>query len=317
MRLTPERAGPYLRALAAAVHALAPNDDFVPALPLANHLRALDPALSGTLLTPAELDAQSGLPSFAWFDRARAEQVLARAEPDRDPTPADIQRAHALDADLAERLASRGRLRPFLRANPLTLSSHLHAALIQLQPRTIVRLTYDHHDPVGRLTRLRVELHGSGLRSALGPIRVHPNGAEPDAAAIHLLARHTSTPLPGLVDPLQEVFDAAVVRVARAQIGPFWFQGGPLPSDVPADLGAGLLLHAAVDLMGLRQPAAAHADPWRPPHRLVREHWAGWRERRFAASEAVRRAVEAWCRAQGVAPRLVPIRPGPPAAGRG
>ena len=77
MELPSERVGPYLRALLAGLEALAPNEDFVPLEEAAAHLRALDPANGGALLLPAEVDDGSGLPSFGWLERARAEQVVA------------------------------------------------------------------------------------------------------------------------------------------------------------------------------------------------------------------------------------------------
>ena len=75
--LPPARVGPYLRALAAGLHSLAPHEDFVPLAAAEAHLHALDPALSGALLGPAEVHPLSGLPAFPWMERALAEQVLA------------------------------------------------------------------------------------------------------------------------------------------------------------------------------------------------------------------------------------------------
>ncbi|MDP7112416.1 MAG: hypothetical protein QGH45_10645 [Myxococcota bacterium] len=78
MELPRERIGPYTRALQAGVDALAPNDDHVPLPRTLAHLQALDPALSGDLLLPGEVDDRSGLPAFVWMERALAEQAVSR-----------------------------------------------------------------------------------------------------------------------------------------------------------------------------------------------------------------------------------------------
>ena len=84
MELTTARAGPYLRALRAALQALAPHDDFIPLVEMDEHLAALDPTLSGDVLEPFEVEELSGLPSFSWLERATAEQALAKlAEPSK------------------------------------------------------------------------------------------------------------------------------------------------------------------------------------------------------------------------------------------
>ena len=73
MKLAPERAGPYARALRVALEALAPNEDHVPLAAASRHLRALDPAVSGTLLTPAEVVDATGMPAYPWMERVEAE----------------------------------------------------------------------------------------------------------------------------------------------------------------------------------------------------------------------------------------------------
>ena len=56
MLLEPQRSGPYLRALAAGLRALAPHGDFVPLAECLTLLEVLHPELSGDLLEPARVD---------------------------------------------------------------------------------------------------------------------------------------------------------------------------------------------------------------------------------------------------------------------
>lgn len=312
MRLPAPRVGPYLRALAAAIRALAPNDDFPPPEPILALLGVLDPALAGGLLDPAEIDDRSGLPAFAWADRARAERALALAEPDRDPTPGDVARARALDAALADRLEARGRLRPRLRGVELPPSAALSTLLVRLKPVTRVRVTWDHTDAAGRWSRLRVEVEAPAAAVHLGPISVMHDRAVADPGLTDLLARHAATPLIGLRAALNQAFGAEVVSLCRGELGPFWFPGVPLPAEVPAGLDGGLLLHAAIERIGRELGRAEHADPWRPPIPMgaLPPGWGAWRSRQFGASMPMVPQVQAWAAAAAVRCVISPIPTG-------
>ena len=117
IELARERAGPYIRALSTALSTCAPNHDFVPLAEASAHLAALDPALSGPQLLPAQVEPRSGMPSYPWMERVIAERSLARdANP---PTEDEVARAIRLDPDLGDRLASRRRLQQHLLWHPV------------------------------------------------------------------------------------------------------------------------------------------------------------------------------------------------------
>ncbi len=99
MILPGERVGPYVRALRAALEALAPNEDHVSLSAALDHLYALDPVCGGGLLEPAEISALTGMPAYSWLERARSEALLAaRGSDASDHSDADIERARSLDA---------------------------------------------------------------------------------------------------------------------------------------------------------------------------------------------------------------------------
>src|SRR5262245_22525955 len=101
--LPAEWIGPYVRALRAALATLAPGEDHVPLSGALDHLAALDPANGGDLLAPAEISSSSGMPLYAWLERARSEAELAAKER-IDPDDAELERVRALDVELAARM---------------------------------------------------------------------------------------------------------------------------------------------------------------------------------------------------------------------
>ncbi|MCK6504195.1 hypothetical protein L6R53_12475 [Myxococcota bacterium] len=312
--LPAERAGPYLRALAAGLHALAPHDAFVPLAEALHHLQALDPALSGDVLAPAAVDPRSGMPGWTWLERARAEAELARAPgaAEGEPGEEELARAAALDPALGARLQARTALHRFLRAGPLLPLTRLEAALRREGRTADVLLTYDRVAPDGRWLRLRIDL-------ALPPTRLRDgtfhrrDGARLEAAAglQHLLTRHATTPLLALQSSVEAALSGPVVRLSRGEIGPFWFPGLALPEGAPAAARGALVLHLALEQLSGEAHAAGHRDPWLPPppHERPPPGMAIFRERRLAASPAAVDPLRAWSVAAGAETIVVPLRP--------
>jgi hypothetical protein len=287
--LSPERAGPYLRALAAAVHAAAPHEDFVPLDAALAHLRALDPDLSGDLLAPAEVDPRSGLPAFAWMTRAAAEQAVA-AEVRADP-----ERLAAAAPHLAARLRARRALAAHLAAAPLLPALALTPRLRRLAGRTEIELRLDHLDPVGRWVRVRALLSAPPGAEDLGLATCVDGRVQLAPGAADLFARHAGSPLLLLREALAGAAAARVERLSRGRVGPLWFPGLSLPDGVPAALGRGLLLHLVHEVVGADVPADGVADPLDPtPLRGAPPGMRAFRERRLAASAAVLEAARAW-----------------------
>jgi len=316
MLLPDARVGPYLRAFRAGVEALAPHGDYIPLDEQLTLLEALDPACSGALLTPAELDQHSGLPALPWLERARAEQSQARRDDDAsEPGDDEIERAYALDHALGARLEARRRLHRLLRHRTLLPSSRLEAVLKRMDSEPWVELCFDHLAPGSAWERLRVEVESpDGWRDggALGvsdrhhAVKVHPG-------LRHLLARHAPTPLVALHAQLQDALGGRVTRLSRSRVGPFWFPGIPLPPEAPAELGRGLVLHLSSELVGQQVRANHHLDPWipPPPGELVPRGCRIYRERRFCASPALLPTLERWGRDVGVAVLAKPLQPRP------
>ncbi len=307
------RVGPYLRALAAGLHALAPNEDYVPLRPALAHVFALDPERSGDILYPPEIDPRSGMPGFAWMERANAEQVVARErQDDEDPTDQSIAVAERLDPALAKRVRHRRELHRHLRREDLLPTTRLIAVVRQLRGTTRVLLTYDRMAPLGYWIRMRMDLETAEGRRELGAMTLTANAkVEYQPGLVHLLTRHSFTPLMLLREQLSAAVDCTVLRLSRSQIGPFWFPGSELPDGVPSALGSGLLLHMSVEVTAKDIAHSEHRDPWLAPPRLevMPEDYGVFRERRFAASLPVLPHAEKWCRDQGVRTKVVPIRP--------
>lgn len=296
MELAPARVGPYLRALQAGLHALAPNADHVPLQRALDHLQALDPAVSGQLLGPAEADERSGMPSFLWMERAISEQALAR-DADGEMDDQELARAGRLNPELGQRLAWRRSLHRFLRVRQVLAASELSAALKRQGQRTTFAIALDRISPVGSWMRLGLDVSGPAGWEASAPLVLDELGRVRAAASLkHLLMRHSLTPLCALHAQLEDALDARVERLARSLAGPFWFPGLPLPADVPDELGNGLLLHLSSQVLSQDITGSVHRDPWLPPvigERLP-QGYGLYRERRFAASPALLEACRFW-----------------------
>jgi hypothetical protein len=313
MTLPPERAGPYLRALVAGLSALAPNDDHVPLREALAHLQALDPATSGDLLTPAEIDTRSGLPGFPWMERALAEQSIARDGAGYSQTSdAEISRAVRLDPVLGDRMGARRALHKLLLDRPLLPISRLSAALKRLGKTTDFVLAYDRMTPVGAWMRIRAELSGRAGWDKHGPFsRTSDGRVTVDSGMQHLLSRHLATPLLALSAQLTEATGAQVTRLSRSFVGPFWFPGLSLPDQVPEALSKGLLLHLSTEVVARDIRNSGHRDPLVPKTigEVVPEGYGLYRSRRFAASPGLITPVKSWAAGQGIDVVVVSLVP--------
>ncbi len=313
MELPRERVGPYVRALRAGVHALAPNDDHVPLTRTVAHLEALDPALSGGLLLPAEVDDRTGLPAFVWMERALAEQAVARGG-DGPPEAGGLERAAALDPALAGRMRARASLHRHLWNRELLSPSRLVVQALRLDREEAFRASYDCLAPTGQWLRVRADLHGPhGWAEGLLAIRAD-GSVFADPGLRHLLARHATTPLLAMTSQLAAGTGARVVRLCRGALGPFWFPGFPPPDGVPSDLGRGLILHQTVEVVGQDVRTSAHRDPLVPadPDERPPAGAGIYRERRLAVSAGLLGPVRAWADSRGTDVPVVPLNPGRP-----
>ncbi|MFK7926849.1 MAG: hypothetical protein AB8H79_01580 [Myxococcota bacterium] len=309
MKLEPARVGPYLRALSAALHALAPHQDWPPMQSVLDHFRALQPSLCGDLLSPADVDSTSGMPAFAWMERASAEAAFAR-EGAVLKTDAQIERAHHLDGALGRRLEARRDLHAFLRGAPILGMSTAVARARRLRNATEVLVELDAVLPDGRLRRTRLVLAAPDGSMDLGCARVHADGSiKLDPGLAHVVTRHDRSPLIALLAQVRQATQGRVCRVSRGFIGPFWFDGVALPPGVPEPVGQGLclnLLHEAVgdDIVnGVLRDPLLDARPLRDPEGLQLVQ-----DRRFACTPPVQRALRDWCNARGVEPDITLIR---------
>ncbi|HJN74159.1 MAG TPA: hypothetical protein QGF58_09530 [Myxococcota bacterium] len=301
MELGPERAGPYLRALRAALETLAPHGDYVPLSEATALLEALDPALSADVVLPARAEPASGMPDFAWISRVVAEQHLAsRGDDDTDLDDESIERALRLDPDLGQRMQARRRLHRFLRRNPILPSSRLIAALHRRKPTIDVTVTWDRLAADGRWRRVRCTVRWPS-RHFLGPIELTEEGIFVPEGVVHLFSRHADVPILGLREQLAAGLGGQILRLSRGTIGPFWFPGIKLPRGVPEDLGSGLLLHLVSEILAEDVQESRHMDPLLPDESEdVVEGVGLFRQRRFAASPPVLAAVQDWGAATGM-----------------
>ena len=312
MELPLERVGPYIRALRASLDALAPNEDHVSLSAALDHLTALDPATSGSLLLPAEVSNRTGMPTYQWLERARSESVLAQRSSDTsDPSDADLQRARALDPDLGARMLDRRTLHRHLRTAELLPATRLGGAVRRVGETgwTQVALAYDRLAPDGRFVRVRVEVRTPGPPT--GALRLDPQGRLViDEALQHLFTRHFATPLLALRSQLTDALSGEVLHLGRGWTGPFWFPGVDLPPEVPDALGQGLLLHGSIEVVAADVRASRHLDPWEPPpDEALPEGHGSFRERRFVASnDAMAQLVEAWSRQRGIRPQVAVLQ---------
>ena len=313
LALPEARVGPYLRALQAGLTALAPNEDHVPLREAIAHMQALDPALSGTLLAPAEVDTRSGLPGFPWMERALAEQDLAlQGSTYADTSDADVADALRLDADMGARVRARRDLHRLLRQHSLLPISRLQVALTRLGQTTDFVLAFDRMIPSGAWMRVRAELSGRAGWERFGPISRTADGrAVADRGLQHMLSRHIGTPLLALRAQLAEATGAEITRLSRGFVGPFWFPGLPLPAEVPAALRQGLLLHLSVEVASREVRRSGHRDPWLPPSigESPPEGYGIYRERRFAASPNLLAPIRDWAAQKGIDVVASPLVP--------
>ena len=310
--LPEERAGLYLRALRAGLRVLAPGQDHPPLEHLDAHLHALDPAVSETLLLPAQIDVHTGLPSLSWMDRVRAEQSASE-----QVRPLDPQRIEAIrDADpaLTRRLRGRLQLLAWLRDRPLSREFCAVAEVVrQGEGRHAegrrVRVTLDRRSPGAGWIRLRVDLNASRnradmvLRRAAGSAIVLEDGFE------DLLARHVMSPLPGVHSILSAGCGLHIHRISRGTLGPFWFPGGPAPRDPPEWVDGALVLHLGLEVIGEDVRTRTHHDPFSRPLIAPDRALGTYRGRRLAVSPHRTEAAEAWCRAGAGVADVVPLVP--------
>lgn len=305
--LPPERVTPYLRALRSGLHALAPNEDHVPLLEADAHLAALDPELSGDVLAPGEVDPASGLPAFAWMARAVGEQAVATGGD--GGLSGDWERVARLNAGLAARMEGRTRLHVHLRRHQILPVSRLRAALRRRGTAWDYALSYDRMMPGGGWMRLRADLSGPA-RWSEGLLAHRTDGTvSVDDGLQHLLARHSLTPVAALRTHLEEGLSVQVPRISRAVLGPFWFPGMPLPGGVPDAARGALILHAAVEVLGVDIRRSVHRDPWVPRRadEAVPEGCGVFRERRFAASPGAVDGLSEWAASRGTPVEVVPL----------
>ncbi|MCO4746405.1 MAG: hypothetical protein KC912_16530 [Proteobacteria bacterium] len=298
-----ERVGPYVRALSTALSAAAPHGDFVPLAEAHAQLAAMDPAMSGPLLLPAEVDSRSGMPTFTWLERAIAESGLAReANP---PSEDEVRRAMRLDPELGERLASRRRLHQHLLWRPVLSSMRLDVQLRRLSQSADFAVIYDRVEPRGTWLRVRIEVSaptrdaGALSLTDAGKVRVDPGLS-------HLITRHSAVPLLAMQKQIEAACRGTVTRLARSRIGPFWFPGVQLPGSVPEVLGRGLVLHLQSEVVADDVHSAAHRDPLvDAPREAPRAGQQVFRERRFAAANAMVDALHNWCLSVGTPTTIV------------
>lgn len=288
MRLERARVGPYVRALASALNAGAPNSAYPPLLEGLSLLRALDPALSGPILLPAEVDERTGMPTWAWVERVRAELETGEA-----PDLRQIEQAQRLDPALAERMQGRRALIDHLHLHPSLSLRRVRARLQRRGPPHQVRIWSDRISPDGRWVRTAVVIRGAAAH--LGCAEVLSSGAvRLDPGVEHLLARHAFSPLVALYAQISEVTIGDVVELSRGVVGPLWFPGIQLPSGLPPELGRGLLLHLPSETLSPEIRADADHDPL-GEDRLRSPSGYGWaRHRRFVASGRAHPAVQGW-----------------------
>ncbi len=305
MSLDAARISPYVRALKGALDALAPNDEHVPLAQAKAHLEAIDPALSGDLLAPYEIDESTGMPSYQWLERARAEAVLARRSPS-EASEEEIARATQLDAVLGGRMRARRDLHRHLRTTSLLPSLRLSGAVRRLEPCDVA-LVYDRLAPDGRWIRVRAELRlqGGGDGMTVGP----EGSLGLDPALQHLFTRHATSTLGALWETVERATSGQLQRLSRGFLGPFWYPGMEKDPDVPEALFAGLVLHGAVEVFGTDVDGDRHLDPYHdaPSAETIPEGCGRYRERRFAATPAVEPTLRAWVGDRGMKCVVVPI----------
>lgn len=317
--LPEERVGPYLRALAAGLHALSPSDQHVPLAEAFAHLRALEPELSGELLGPAEIDGLTGMPAWTWVERARAEAEVARASASEGLGEDELALASKADPRLGARLRSRQATHRFLRGVELLPLSRASARLRRLGRDAEVLVVHDRIAPDGCWQRINLDislpreaLQQDGFRIEAETWVALPIGVQ------HLLTRHASGSLTGLHAAIEGGLEGAVTRLSRARVGPFWFPGLILPEQAPLAAQGALVLHLSRELLAADAPSDRHRDPWEAPPsgELPPTGLHVFRERRFAASPPAVKGLASWSEARGARAIVVPLLPMAPPTSR-
>lgn len=285
--LAPERVGPYVRALNAAVDAVAPDRWHVSPVAARAHLRVLDPDVSGEVLLPGGYVAATGMPEPAWMERAIGAQRRAR----REGTSAVVPTLDALLQSVE--LLSPGELRVIGR---------------RLEPPEI-EIVFDRLLTDGRWERVRAELRPSRRSEAFALTASGNVVVEPSVR--HLLARTVDGSLSALHDVLADVARGEVLRLGRAWVGPFWFPGVLLPEGVPAELGQGLVLHAAREALVRRSGVLPCLDPLAPGTAAVSPPPGTCllRTRRFSASPDRIGPLRSWLEGRGIRAPVAVLRP--------
>lgn len=304
-----ERPSAYLAALRAGLEALAPNADFVPLREGVATLAVLDPAISGDLAAPAELDPRSGMPSLGWLLRARG--ALSSARPIGED---ELARALRLDPEVGARMQARHRVAQ-LQDIPALPTSRLRGAVRRRGTTTDFLLTFDRLTTDAQWLRTRIDLTGPAGWEDRGPVRLNPDGSvRLDEGLGHLLGRHIHTPISALCLQLQDGTGALVTRLSRGSIGPFWFPGQTLPEGVPPTLASGLVLHGSREILDRAIARSAQNDPLHAlrgeREDILPEEMGLVRERRFAASPALHEPLLDWSSSLGCAVTLARLAPG-------
>ncbi len=287
--LAAARVGPYLRAVRAAADALALDRDGLDLEAVHTHLAALDPALSGDLFSPAEVDDATGMPAWTWLHRAHAEQRAPAAPPAAAQSARQAQRRRA-----REHLAGA----PLLPCLPV-----FDVAWSRTDPPT-ARLAWAAVLPDGGWLRASVEI---AVDRALPHQRAPTLGPASHAS----LARAALLPLPALTRLAALRLDGALRSARRVRIGPLWFPDVELPAGVPAELGQGVALHARTEVIERTLEGLSHADPLEPPGLADAppEGFGLHIGRRIAAFGRALDAARAWANDLGMPSLVQPIAP--------
>jgi len=304
-----ENPSAYLAALRAGLEALAPNADFVPLREGLATLSLLDPALSGDLAAPAELDPSSGMPSVGWLLRALGALSSARSVGE-----AELARALRLDPEVGLRMQARQRVAD-VQEVPVLPTSRLRGAIRRRGVTTDFLLVFDRLTTDSHWLRTRVDLTGPAGWEERGPVCLLPDGSvRLDEGLTHLLGRHLHTPISALCFQIQDGTGALVTRLSRGRIGPFWFPGQGLPEGVPPILSSGLVLHASKEILDRTITRSAQNDPLGVlrggREDVLPEEMGLVRERRFAASPALHPSLLSWSSSLGCAVTVARLAPG-------
>lgn len=312
--LSEAQAGPYLRALAAGLHALAPAEAFPPLAEALLHLALLDPQLSGPLLRPYELHAETGMPAWTWLERGRAEALLARTRPVGPVDELALERAARVDPELVARTRGRAAAHLLLQGGEPLPMRRLSVRLRRQGPTMDLLLVLDRISPEGLWIRASVDLSLRPERFQELGFRLQGGAAvQPPEGLLHLLLRHADGALCTQARAVEAGLGGSVTQLGLGTVGPFWTPLTPLPAGAPEAASGALVLHLRLERLAADIAAPRHLDPWLPPPpgeeppRGLRVH----RERRLAASPQAIPGLIAWSEARGARILVEPLRPPP------